>query len=186
MTDQAKIDNTNDETKLLRAAPRCRLNLDDAVSVLRNLSFTPAKETPTYTKSQLDNMVNQRVQKALLAFSSQERKNDQGDQNGQKVQRRSSKKKNKNRQTKIRNRSSDSTPNESGKRSRCYDCGATDHARGDDTCQNPAFWTRKLKADGYYERRNAKPDKDNGTGTTRNNADVDFPQGSGPTKRNHH
>ena len=62
---------------LLRAAPRCRLNLDDAVMVLRNLSFPSSHDQKSLSKTDIENIVGQRVnnivgqrvQAALLSYA---------------------------------------------------------------------------------------------------------------------
>ena len=173
-------------TKLFRTAPRCRLNLDDAVSVLRNLSFSPSKDAPTYTKAQLDNMVNQRVQKALLAFT-QKDSHTQGQKSNDANSKKGRRHKNQNRQNQ-QGRSSTPIPTKSGKRPRCYDCGSSDHVRGDDECKSPAFWTKKLRSEGFYDRKEPTSGRSKNTNSPEDPtmANADFAQGSGPLKRNHH
>ena len=185
LTSLEKLNDDQDEksdTKLIRSPPRCRLNLDDAVSVLRNLSFTPAKEAPSYTKSELDHMVNQRVQKALLAYTSH---------NTELSATAKEPRKGKSKKSKKSGTATRSSPKLSGtKRLRCYDCGSTDHERGSDDCSAPSFWTKKLKSEGFYDRKNdhnrTKTKKGSSRGASDSRMNVDFQQGSGPTKRNHH
>lgn len=59
-TNKAKI-----SARLLRDPPFLRLNLDDAVTVLRKISFSSSKDKFSYTKSVLDNVISQKVQRAL-------------------------------------------------------------------------------------------------------------------------
>lgn len=53
---------------ILRKPPRCRLNLDDAVIVIRNLSFYLSKTHESMPKDRIEKLVGKRVQKALLSF----------------------------------------------------------------------------------------------------------------------
>lgn len=54
---------------LIGTTPRCRLNLYDAVTVIRNLSFNGQNGSQMYTKAEIDNIVCQQVQFAMLALS---------------------------------------------------------------------------------------------------------------------
>lgn len=49
--------------------PRCHLNLDDVVTVTRNLSFTPGNSVRNYSKADLKNIVRQKLQTALYSIS---------------------------------------------------------------------------------------------------------------------
>ena len=162
---------------LLEAAPRCRLNLDDAVTVLRNLSFSNSKEK-TYTKSEIANIVGQQVQSAMLSYSKESAgKPKPGPSAGPSAPSYPSS-----------NKGKKSNNSNKGKRKRednpgpkfCYDCGATDHKRGDEACSKPSFMTKRLKEKGSYSGSGSS------SGKKSNNNGTPFRQGSSPEKRNHH
>jgi len=180
-------------SRLLRVAPRCRLNLDDAVVVLRNLSFSPSKEAQSYSKSEIENIVGQKVQSALLSFS-QTAKGQSSVMSRLGTTTNETKKggsKRKNKGTK----SSKNTPtgkSASNKQNVCYDCGSDDHFRGSDQCEEPSFMTKKIKSEGGYkhvneDKKEEKSSKSNVNGKGRTpDRSSPFRQGSNPTKRNHH
>ena len=159
---------------LLRVAPRCRLNLDDAVVVLRNLSFSSGKEKTSYSKAEIENIVGQRVQSAMLAMSKSA-----GPSTGSGASRgsssKASKKNKKNKDKKENKRKASEVDNDF-----CYDCGSTTHRRGDDSCPKPSFMTKRLKDKGRYSSSEGPADKkEEQKGTS-------FRPGSNPEKRNHH
>ena len=47
--------------RLLRPTPRCRLNLDETVVVLRNLSFSPSKGKQMFCRTDVEDIVGQKV-----------------------------------------------------------------------------------------------------------------------------
>ena len=162
---------------LLEAAPRCRLNLDDAVTVLRNLSFSNSKEK-SYTKSEIANIVGQQVQSAMLSFSKDSAgKSKPGSSAGPSSSSHT-----------PPNKGKKSNNSNKGKRKRedhagptfCYDCGATDHKRGDEVCSKPSFMTKRLKEKGSYSGSGSP------SGKKSNNNGSPFRPGSNPEKRNHH
>lgn len=136
-----KLDHTTTEgnewigSRIFRNAPRCQLNLDDAVSVLRNLSFTPAKEKDI-SKS-IESIVGQHVQSALLSMTA----------NGSAgVLARLGDNPNSPRRTdKKRKRNDDHSIPQNQKEIRCYDCGEPGHKRGSSECKRPSFFTSELK-----------------------------------------
>lgn len=54
---------------LLRQTPRFRLNLDDALDVLRNVSLSPSKEKQMYSRIDKENIVRRKIQTALFPRS---------------------------------------------------------------------------------------------------------------------
>ena len=123
---------------LLRPTPPCRLNLDDAVVVLRNLSFSPSKEKQMYSRTDIEDIVSQKVQNALFALSEAPRKSPLLNRLGP---------------TRARVAQAPRAPNEVVKRKSgrsthdfCYDCGSTSHIRGDEQCHSSSFMTKRLKS----------------------------------------
>lgn len=158
---------------LLRAKYLCLLDFDDAVTVLRFLSFSSSKDIKSNTKSEIENIVVQRVQFSLLSFykefgcskhpshvgtSSSSATTDVAESSGSKK---------KSRKTRGRHKTFTRTP--------FYNSGEATHKRGDDSCKSPSFLIKIVKNwDSYGGDGKLKKDGRNSR------------QGSKPTKLNHH
>ena len=114
---------------LLRTALRCRLNLDDAVTVIRNLSFNGQNDAQMYARAEIDNIVGQKVQFAMLTLSKGQVHTSQGSESK--------------RQRQSRRPSLQSQKRKSSSDSFCYDCEDPNHMSGSPECKNPSFLTKK-------------------------------------------
>ena len=137
---------------------RCSLLLDDSVGVVQSLVHTTQdQEYPSsMAKQDVENFVNQRVQKALLSLNSRNNprtsksghfgrfdrhkrsNNDFKKDGGQKGG--SSSKVSKSRKSHKR-RIHDLVPENS-----CFDCGETSHAQGSNECRKPIFLPKKIQS----------------------------------------
>ena len=124
--------------RLLRPNARCRWNLDDAVVVLRNLSFSPSKEKQMYHRTDIENMVAQKVQTTLFALSEAPRKSPVFTRLG--PARACFAEAPRPLNAVVRRKSGRSTHDF------CYDCGSTSCIRGEDECHSPSFMSKKLKS----------------------------------------
>lgn len=59
------------QASFLKEPPWRRLNLNDAVTTLENISYSSNRKKLSYTKAERDNLINQKVQSAFLSFHSQ-------------------------------------------------------------------------------------------------------------------
>ena len=167
---------------LLQTKPRCRLNLDDAVIVLQNLSFSPGNDQRTYTKSELQTIIGKEIQTAMLSYASNQKGNKSNvpDRTGSTPPKKYRKAKN---PPKGDNRNEKKRPREESEF--CKDCGSNEHSRGSDECKTPSFYTKKLKSEGRYTGDGSSTaDQKKGNGDRGGNQG--FRQGSNPTKRKHH
>ena len=121
---------------LLRQSPCCLLNLDDAVVVLQNLSFSPSKEKQMHSRTDKENIVGQKVQTPLFALLEAPRTSPMLTRLGP---------------ARVRFAEAPRAQHEGVKRKSgrsthelCYDCGSTSHILGEDECHSPSFLTKKL------------------------------------------
>ena len=130
---------------LLRTAPRFRLNLDDDVTVIRNLSFNGQNGAKMYTRAEIDTIVGHKVQSAMLTLSKGQFHTSQGSESKRQGQScRPSP------QSQKRNSSSDSF---------CYDCGDPNHMSGSPECKTPSFLTKKRRSErSGIKRKKQTPD----------------------------
>lgn len=126
--------------------PRCRLNLDDAVTVIRNLSFSPSKTHESLSKNEIESLVGKRVQKALLSFSKRQSSQLQHvrDLLGENESSYGGKDKTKSPKNKAK-RKKRYKSSEQGMF--CSKYGGKDQMTGHDDCTLPSFLTKKRKAE---------------------------------------
>ena len=121
------------------------MNLDDAVVVLRNMSLSPSKEKQMYSRTDIENIVGEKVQTALFALSEAPHKSPVLTRLGP---------------ARVRFAEAPRAHNAGVKRKSgrsthdfCYDCGSTSHTRGEDECHSPSFMTKKLKSQSLAHAR---------------------------------
>ena len=106
--------------------------------VLRILSFSSFQEKPLYSKSDVENIVGQKVQTALLALLEAPRRPSLHEILGTSGPYRNHKA---SASRKMQKKRFGRAPQDM-----CYHCGYTSHTRGDDECPSPCFITKKLRS----------------------------------------
>ena len=122
---------------------RCKLFLDDAVSVVRSLAHTTTEKEQRYTMAQVEGMVDARVQQALLSAnvipgSSQMSGN--GMLSRQKKSKGQSKGKQQRNDNEHQGGSSRKRKSHDDEDIICFDCGETGYRRGDLSCRFPSYF----------------------------------------------
>jgi len=131
---------------------RTKLHLDDAVSVLRNLTETRKSSAQTFTMSEVQSMVERQVNQALLAANGPFRQDrNAGNRNPSAS---SNGKGNNNRRNKRSRDSSERNDDDV-----CFDCGDAGHRRRDLSCKSPSYLTKKRRSE-QAERNTGDSDKD--------------------------
>ena len=148
------------EQRFADPAPAVKLNLDDAVTVLRNISQgTETKMTVTH--DELQSMVNAKIN-SLLSKHKKNSPLEPTDGGGGPGGSGSSKSGSRGKKGKKRSKPSENHKDDSnsGKKAfkrfriedvipdakdRCLDCGEFGHARGDPKCANSSFASRKIR-----------------------------------------
>lgn len=188
--EQGEVDITS---RLLKPPERPRLNLDDAVTVIRNISFSSTKETISYTRSELENIIGQRINRAMMSVQatagSRTRPIIVPGSTPTGIQKPGKTKKRRGGLNPNRNSGNEVNPKRSKQGTErdlyCFDCGSKNHIRGSADCRRPSFQTRKLKSEGAY--KSSQEDKSEMSDQEDEIRPVqDFQQGSRPGKRNHH
>lgn len=159
---------------ILSPRPRPLLRLDDAVNVLRTLTSTIKSSTKPVSRAEIDTLVSQGVQKALMAmqksgkpgFFSASNQGNAGASTSGNIRSSSG------RKGKNNSRGSNAKPagapdsSRSGKRrrpedSRCYDCGELGHFRGDLDCEQPSYQTKRLRRNNENHTKKGNKEKGN-------------------------
>ena len=159
-------------------ASRCELRLDDAVSVIRSLSQTTPQAEQQSSRSKIESLVNQKVQKALFYFksiradgSSSKSPNgssySSGTVKGGFSNPSISKKRNKGKEKKA-----SGGAGKADKSLVCFDCGNDDQKRGDDECPRPSYLSKKRKEETKDRRSGADVDGHSGPSPFRPGSDA--------------
>jgi len=122
---------------------RCKLHLEDAVSVLGNLTLTSGGPSATFSMKEVETLIDRNVQKALLSVSQNVAHPSSAGFRSSKEQ------KGKSRPGKAQNFRGNAKRKTSAldlDDNTCFDCGVTGHKRGDAECKQPSYFTKKLKA----------------------------------------
>lgn len=123
----------------------CKLHLEDAVSVLGNLTLTAFGSSSGISMKDVESLVERNVQRALLSVA----------HTGQVAQQDKSFGNNKGNYSKNHStgkRRSNPRGSSEGKIITCYDCGEKDHKRGDLRCKNPSFITKRRRMESSEKR----------------------------------
>lgn len=143
--------------QLLKAPTRTRPKLDDLVTVCCEILFFSKKETVFYTKKELSNIIlmDQNIRRDILAVEKEQSFGCQSNQNktfySQGKPHDSIKKKKKLKkgdkkggEQSSKGSSSDSRKGNNKSGNFFYDCGATNHDRGDPSCREPSLKPRLI------------------------------------------
>lgn len=126
--------------------PRSRLNLDDAVTMIKHLAFTSKKMEKQYTKNIIENistqhvknLVQNRILRALATFQTH------SDTLFSASSRRPSEPSSRNLLSKDK-QGPNMKHRADTKDTFCYDCGMRNHIKGDQQCKEPNFQTKRLQ-----------------------------------------
>ncbi|CAN8075233.1 unnamed protein product [Agarophyton chilense] len=157
----AEIPNKKDEEQVGPIAAiessfksRASLNLDDAASVLRSLSISTKASSSTLTKTDLDSILNQKIQKALFSVTNKDPSHPKGGpvpsngSNGNKP----SKQKNKRKRNSTKNKDKQTIEEKGAQPQNCardpnsFDCGSKTKYRGSSDCTEQSYETRRRLA----------------------------------------
>ena len=182
---------TDITSRLLKAPPRPRLNLDDAVTVLRNISFSTTRETVSYTKAELDQV----IQSALMSFqaqagSSQRSTKPPGRDGGVRKSGKGNDGSKRNGGGRGNGRGGGTKKGKgNGKKGsvqRCGDCGSPHHRTGDSSCNKPSYDTLLRQRDTQLKQSEEQGSKGEDANEDDKDEGVqDFRTGTKPGKRNH-
>ena len=162
---------------LFSGSHRYTLHLDDAVSVLKSLSLSTKTANVSLSKSDIEDIVGKRVQKAFLSLNKSSNQDSQSFPNTSKKHQGSSSKQagsSKQTPTKQSAQGNKSLPKRKRDPGFCMDCGLDKHRRGDDDCESPSFMTKKLRTEreGYQgESKQQNRFFQSGSNHTKNNRD---------------
>ena len=150
---QGNPNRTSVADRFLSQNKLCRLNVDDAVIVLRNLTQTSFMDSPRFSMKDVQPMVDDRK---VRSFHSSHLGTEKvsilarmGDGNTHKYPTTSPFQRPPARgigTTPLRNRPKRSLGNGEGANATCFDYGETGHHRGENCCKEPSAFTRKKNA----------------------------------------
>lgn len=164
------------------------MNLYNAVTVIRNLSFIGENDSSKYTETEINNIVDQKVQSAMLALSRGECYYFEGsDSKKQEQYERSGQPSRNNNRSQLRKRSGNKR---SSSDPFCYDCGDANHLSGSSECKSPSFLTKKRRSERIGAEPKNQPSNQSKKvnwpdGENHQEEASNFRQGSNPMKRNH-
>lgn len=132
----------------------CRLNLDDGVLVLRNLTTASSIESPSMSMKDVQALADKKI-KAFLSSHRQKPPSSGGNQGGNAGQSFGGSSSvpqsgnHANRNGRERSGSASDRPNDgtskANRQNRCYDCDEPGHYHGDIPCKFPSVYTKKKK-----------------------------------------